>query len=231
MTEDKRSTQDRLLDAAEQLFADKGFDDVSIRDLAAAADVNVAAVNYHFQGKENLYHEVVRRRYSLQRDETLASLAAVLPRDGERPDLDSIIRAIVGQYLEGALVRAGGRQFMAVIAREMHSGHDNRHMMVFKEMIAPIFGAFSTAMLAARPNLRQEDANWIIASIVGQVHHFIMRRLKFDSLPADHEIRAFMVLAFPILAAPVEEFAASVTDHITRFSAAAIDGMRQEVTP
>ena len=57
MSEDKHETKQRLLDAAEVLFAEKGFDGVSIRELAAAADVNVAAVNYHFQGKQNLYRE------------------------------------------------------------------------------------------------------------------------------------------------------------------------------
>ena len=231
MTTDKLTTKDRLLDAAEELFAERGYDDVSIRDLAAAADVNLAAVNYHFQGKENLYHEVIRRRFSVQRDATLASLAKAAPADGSRPALDAIIRAMVGEYLDGALVRKGGARVMAAITREMHSNYDTRHMVFFREMIAPIFAAFSEAMLLARPNLTQEDANWLIASIVGQVHHFIMRRLKCSTMPADDETRAFMVRAFPVLAAPVEDYVAAITDHITRFSTAAIDGMHPEVTP
>ena len=231
MSDDKQTTKTRLLDAAEELFAERGFDDVSIRDLAATADVNVAAVNYHFQGKENLYHEVIRRRFSVQRDATLASLARAAPADGGRPELAAVIRAMVGDYLKGALVRKGGARVMAAITREMHTNYDTRHMLVFKEMIAPIFAAFSEAMLRARPDLAQADANWYIASIVGQVHHFIMRRLKCDSLPEDDETRAFMVHAFPVLAAPVEEYAAAITDHITRFSTAAIDGMHPEVTP
>ena len=231
MTNDKLTTKDRLLDAAEVLFVERGYDDVSIRDLAAAADVNVAAVNYHFQGKENLYHEVIRRRFSVQRDATLASLAEAAPADGSQPELDAIIRAMVGEYLEGALVRKGGARVMAAITREMHSNYDTRHMVFFREMIAPIFAAFSEAMLLARPNITQEDANWLIASIVGQVHHFIMRRLKCNTMPADDETRAFMVGAFPVLAAPVEDYVAAITDHITRFSTAAIDGMHPEVTP
>jgi AcrR family transcriptional regulator len=230
MTDDKHTTKERLLDAAERLFAESGFDEVSIRDLAAAADVNVAAVNYHFQGKENLYHEVIRRRFTVQRDATLASLAAVMPTAG-RPQVADVIRAIAGQYLRGALAQGGGARVMAAISREMHTNYDTRHMLVFKEMIAPIFAAFSAAMLQARPGLTQEDANWAIASIVGQVHHFIMRRLKFDSLPSDDDVRAFMQHAFPVLAAPMDDYVAHVTEHITRFSTAAIDGMHPEVTP
>ncbi|MCP4573861.1 MAG: TetR/AcrR family transcriptional regulator [bacterium] len=231
VTDDKQSTKTRLLDAAEKLFADNGFDEVSVRDLAAVADVNVAAVNYHFQGKENLFHEVIRRRFMGQKDTTLASLAEVMARAEERPELAAIIRAIVGSYLEGALVQDGGMRIMALITREMHSNYNTRHMVFFKEMIAPIFAAFSAAMLAARPSLRQEDVNWLIASVVGQIHHFIMRRVKCDSLDPADDTRSFMILAFPVLDAPMDEFVSAVTDHITRFSTAAVDGMHPEVTP
>ena len=56
------STRDRLLDEAEKLFAERGFHGVTIREVTAAAGVNLAAVNYHFGSKENLYREVFRSR-------------------------------------------------------------------------------------------------------------------------------------------------------------------------
>jgi len=230
VTEEKLQTKDRLLDAAEQLFANRGFEEVSIRDLAAQAGVNVAAVNYHFQGKDNLFLEVVRRRFCAQRDVTLASLQQALAASGERPRPDIIIRAIVGEYLRGALISTGNTSVMALITREMHTSNDTRHAVVFKEMIAPIFAAFHGAMLRARPNMTEDDANWAIASVIGQVHHFIMRRVKFDSL-ADDDTRAFMLRAFPVLAAPIDQYVEHTTAHIAQFSTAAIDGMHPEVTP
>ncbi len=229
MTDERHSTQDRLLDAAERLFAEKGFGEVSVRELAAAADVNVAAVNYHFQGKENLFHEVIRRRFIAQRDRTLASLAEAVAAGGDRPAVDAIIRAIVGPYLDGALA-TGGARVMALIAREMHASGDAHHAFMFRDMIAPVFGAFSAAMLRAKPHLQQEQVNWLIASVIGQVHHFIMRRLKYDGLPAEDEAREFMARAFPVLAAPLDEYITQTTDHITRFSAAAVQGLHPEVT-
>ncbi len=231
MTDDRQTTTDRLLDAAERLFAEKGFAEVSIRELAAAADVNLAAVNYHFQGKDNLFAEVIRRRFMAQRDRTLASLAAVTAADGERPPLDAIIAAIVGPYLHGALANEDGSRVMALIAREMHTAVGVHHAAIFKDMIAPVFAAFSASMLRARPGLRQEQVNWLIASVVGQIHHFIMRRLKHDSLPVDDPTRAFMAHAFPVLGESVEVYVERATDHITRFSTAAIDGLHPEVTP
>ena len=229
MTEDRLSTKDRLLDAAERLFAEKGFGEVSVRELAAAADVNVAAVNYHFQGKENLFQEVIRRRFAAQRDRTLASLADAVTAGGARPGVDPIIRAMVGSYLDGAL-NTGGARVMALIAREMHASGEAHHGFMFRDIIAPVFGAFSAALLQARPGLDREQVTWLIASVIGQIHHFIMRRLKFDGLAADDEAREFMARAFPVLAAPLDDYIARTTDHITRFSTAAVDGLYPEVT-
>ena len=61
MTRDTdRETRERLLDEAAYLFAERGFDHVTIRDICTKASANVAAVNYHFGGKSGLYDEVLR---------------------------------------------------------------------------------------------------------------------------------------------------------------------------
>jgi AcrR family transcriptional regulator len=221
---DERQAKERLLDAAEQLFASKGFADVSIRELAATADVNVAAVNYHFQGKENLFKEVIVRRFSAQRDRTLGGLQALLQQSAGRPQVSEVIQVWVREYLDGAL----SNSFLTMITREMHSGKSGDHVAFFKEMVAPIFAAISSALIAARPHLHQDDLNWIIASIVGQIHHFILRRITCEACGDHPETREFMFKAFPALALSQPEYVAQVANHITRFSTAAIDGLYPE---
>ncbi len=56
------NTKDRILDAAEELFAQHGFAGTSLRQVTSRADVNIAAVNYHFGSKENLVNEVFKHR-------------------------------------------------------------------------------------------------------------------------------------------------------------------------
>jgi len=216
--------KDRLLDAAEQLFASKGFAEVSVRELAAAADVNLAAVNYHFQGKENLFHEVIIRRFSAQRDRTLGGLQAVLQQSAGRPQVDEVIRVMVHEYLAGAM----SNSFLTLVIRDMHSGKSGTHIHFFKEMVQPVFKSFSQALMAARPNLGQEDVSWVIASIIGQIHHFIMRRIKCESCTEIPEIREIMHQAFPALALDRDQYIHQTTDRITRFSTAAIDGLYPE---
>ncbi len=53
-------TKEKILKVATQLFAAHGFAGTSVRELALEAEVNIAAINYHFQNKENLYREVLR---------------------------------------------------------------------------------------------------------------------------------------------------------------------------
>ena len=62
MTTTHFNTKDRILGAAEELFAQYGFAGTSLRQVTSRADVNIAAVNYHFGSKENLVNEVFRRR-------------------------------------------------------------------------------------------------------------------------------------------------------------------------
>src|SRR5688572_23319083 len=62
MTDAAAGTKTRILDVAEELFAEQGLDRVSIRDITEAAAVNLAAVNYHFGGKFELIAEVFQRR-------------------------------------------------------------------------------------------------------------------------------------------------------------------------
>ena len=229
LSEENTSTKDRLLDAAEELFAGKGYDDVSIRELAAAADEDVAAVNYHFQGKENLYHEVILRRFVDQRNSTLAALEKALAKADGKPSLDEVIGALVGEYLQGTLGHAKSGTFLSLITREMSGSNIHAHEAFFREMVAPVFLAFSRALAAAQPHLKQQDMNWVIASIVGQIHHFVLRWKKRQSLPESSEALQTMTRFFPALGLPVDQYIAQTTAHITRFSSAAIQTLYSEV--
>jgi AcrR family transcriptional regulator len=57
MVDEKESTKEKILNTAHKLFADHGFDGASIRDIATAAEVNVASINYYFNSKENLFQQ------------------------------------------------------------------------------------------------------------------------------------------------------------------------------
>ena len=124
------STKDRLLDAAEVLFARKGYEAVSIREIAGDADVNIAAVNYHFQGKANLYREVLRRRLAPKREKLLAALAEVEAADVSQPRLEMLIRAFVGTHLRDALANPYGIHGLHLMSREMSEPRHGARVLI-----------------------------------------------------------------------------------------------------
>ena len=228
----KPDTKDRLLDAAEELFLEKGFDQVSIRELAAAADVNLAAVNYHFQGKDNLYREVIKRRFTKQRDRILGELEKVRASSaGVRPPVSQVIRSLVFHHLSSALDDRRGGALLMRMQHELHSDSKDTGQLFLREMVAPVFRAYSAALLEACPGLGREQAAWVIASIVGQIHHFLMRweRSRILIAAGDDAVEV-MLEAFPALALPKDQYIEQVTEHITRFCAAAVEALYPEVT-
>ena len=96
-------TRGAILAAAERLYADRGFGDVTLRDIVAAANVNLAAVNYHFGSKDELIAELfVTRSLALNR-ERLRELRAAEEKGKERADVSEILRALIGPSLRGCL--------------------------------------------------------------------------------------------------------------------------------
>ena len=96
-------TRGAILAAAERLYADRGFGDVTLRDIVAEANVNLAAVNYHFGSKDELIAELfVTRSLALNR-ERLRELRAAEEKGKERADVSEILRALIGPSLRGCL--------------------------------------------------------------------------------------------------------------------------------
>ena len=96
-------TRTAILNAAERLYADRGFGDVTLRDIVAAANVNLAAVNYHFGSKDELIAELFVTRSLATNRERLNELKAAEEKGGGRAGIEAIFRALVGPTLRGCL--------------------------------------------------------------------------------------------------------------------------------
>src|SRR6185437_8949611 len=113
----QHETRTRILDAAEELFMQHGFEGTSMRLLTAKAGVNLAAVNYHFGSKDALVEAVFRRRLDPLNLARLAELEK-LEAQGGTPDPEGIIRAFLSPTLrlvEDA--KSGGRNFIRLLGR------------------------------------------------------------------------------------------------------------------
>jgi len=198
-------TRDRLLDAAEALFSARGFRATSVRDITAEAGCNLAAVNYHFGGKVNLYREMFHRRLGALREQRIASLRRALAAAGDRASLEMLLRAFTTAFLEPHLDESGGRRLMRLISRELLDPHLKPGTFQ-REMVEPVQKALTEAIRTVC-RLSARAARPCIHSIVAQLVHVVQMR----GLPgAPH--RAYQDdFAFP-----------EIVNHIVRFSAAGI---------
>jgi AcrR family transcriptional regulator len=119
MSEKSENSRTRLLDAAEVLFANKGFEKTTVRDITTAAHCNVASINYHFQNKDNLYKEVYVRRVRQLRQARFAAIDQVTSR-GREARLEELIGTYARSFLEPLVGTQSGQAVMMLMTREMN---------------------------------------------------------------------------------------------------------------
>lgn len=161
------STKERILAAAEVLFAQRGFDGASLRQLTATAGVNLAAVNYHFGSKDKLVEEVFRRRLDTLNAHRLAALAKVA---GEP---DTTLEDVLDAFIRPALALSGdgtGSLFMRVLARAF-AEHDDHLRQFMSENYGHVMRQFTAEFARLLPQLSREELYWRIDLVTGALTH------------------------------------------------------------
>ncbi|OJU18237.1 MAG: hypothetical protein BGN95_00545 [Sphingomonas sp. 66-10] len=158
------TTRERLLDAAEELVARFGFDAPSVRDIAAAANVRLAAISETFGGLDNLTSAIVERRSPTLAKARLEQLADA-QADGPA-SLEAVVAAFIKPLFARMEVSEKWRHFAQVSAQLGSSAQWDKRLGHFLEIEAP---AFLAAMRNAEPDLSQEQAAWCFAFLMGAV--------------------------------------------------------------
>ena len=155
----QHETRTRILDAAEELFMQHGFEGTSMRQLTARAGVNLAAVNYHFGSKDALIEAVFKRRLDPMNAERVAALDA-LEKDGPALTSVDIIRAFVVpslRLIEDA--KGGGRNFIRLLGRT-YTEPAKAVRALIGQMYAPTMERYKRALERALPQMPADELVW-----------------------------------------------------------------------
>jgi len=193
------TTPVQLVAAATEVFAAAGYRGATVRDICRQAGANVAAVNYHFGGKEGLYEEVLR--CGLRRALTL------FPPDGgvsAGATAEERLRGFIRSFLERMVATGPEASHGRLLMREMVDPTPALDAVVAQELRALMDRLAGMVREVLGANVGEEDVALGVASIVGQVVFY-------------HHCRAVIPVAFPALRGASTDLSL-LTEHIVRFS-------------
>jgi len=201
MAERHDDTRIRLLEAAGEVFAEKGFQAATVREICSRAGANVAAVNYHFGDKQRLYLEVMRYAHRGFAERPLVRWPPGTPPQEK-------LRAFIEQVLADMQEESGPSWKRRLMMREMADPTEAclAVMQAFiqprKELLREILGEILP------PDVPEGDRQLIAFSIVGQCLFHRVHWPVVKLMAGEEMFRSFDL--------------ARLTDHITRFSLAAL---------
>ncbi len=172
----KSSTKDRILEVSERLFATQGLEVTSLRQITREADVNLAAVNYHFGSKDGLIQAAFERRVgpiNTERlrllDEYEGQVSATEPLELERV-LDAFVRPVFSLTCNG---KPQDMLFLRLIGRT-YSDPCEQMRQVFLRHFAEVLIRYRIAFRRALPRLREPEVTWRIHFLVGILAHALL---------------------------------------------------------
>lgn len=204
------STRARLIAAASELFAERGFAATTARDIAKRARVNLAAAHYHFGSKKDLYLEVLRAQFA-DIARTLRERGGSLPRERldrlGRDELAELLRrriTVMLEYLIGPPPSLHG----GLMQREMVDPSQALPVIV-REFVGPMTDDMAAIVARLAPELAPDELRRCVLSIVGQGVFY----------------RFAMAVVLPVLGVDAYPpgYAAELADHVTDFSLGGID--------
>lgn len=181
MTIPESGSKRKLLDAAELLFAEKGFEAVSVRDITQYAKTNVAAVNYHFGSRDNLLTLVMMRYITPVTEERIVRLDELEKQWGKKAVpleevIDALVRPLVGQVKKSELAERLFYKLTGRICAEQGSGLPSQ----IEEQFRRTGERFSKAFAKSLPTVPMEELAWRIHFVIGGMIHMLTHQEIFS---------------------------------------------------
>ncbi|HOT50265.1 MAG TPA: CerR family C-terminal domain-containing protein [Candidatus Hydrogenedentes bacterium] len=173
--EGKDATRHRLLIAAGELFAQRGFDATSVRDIARKSKTNIAAVNYHYATKDNLYLAVVQYvadKMVARRDKALDGMDA---RTLDQSQAVGVLRELIEREAR-AYMSADLPEWYAQLLLRALLAKGPALEFLFARILHPDHVVLRQLLRAAAPRLTEQDATLWAYSITGQIVFYCLGR-------------------------------------------------------
>lgn len=181
------SRRQRILLAAESLFARHSYEGVSIRDIAKRARVNSALVGYHFGSKSKLYAAIFEARYAPLTVERMSGIRAALEQPDTGSKLEALVRALIEPYV-ALKDQPGGRSFATLLAREVADPLEAKRGIIAR-IADPTARRVMDGMRSVFPQASEADIGWAYLFTVGAATLTVADQGRIDRL-SNNQCRA-----------------------------------------
>lgn len=184
MANDTHPTRERILDAAEELFAQRGYEGVSVRKIMSKAEADVSLAYYHFKSKRDLFDQVMLRRVKHVNAIRLAALEAVEERyRDDQPSVEEIIAAFTQPILELlANDHEEWKYWFQLVAQINSSSEWGGELMT--RYFDPLVSRFMEALRRALPDCEEADLFWSYHFLSGALTLTLAETGRIDNLSA-----------------------------------------------
>jgi AcrR family transcriptional regulator len=177
-------TRKRVIEAAEKLFAMRGIEGVSVRDITQAAEVNLAAINYHFGTKYGLAAEVLKQCIDPINASRLDLLDQVEKEAGKKPPkLEAVLEAMIRPAVERGFDHQQDSETYLKLTGRCLSEPNTEIEQIVRAHFEKLIRRFDAAYLRALPGLDPEELFWRIKFMVGALHYSLLTCGKQKNLP------------------------------------------------
>lgn len=175
-------TKKRILDAAEALFAERGYYGTSIRDISAASKVQNAQTYHHFGSKEGLFRAVIERRADAHSAALRQSLDDLIAEVGEEGlTLENVFRAFITPIVERVVRRgAGWRNYVKLLGQVASQPEGVSFVAPFSEYYDEVQHRYFEHVLALCPHLSRKDGHWAFYFFQAAITHAIIETGMID---------------------------------------------------
>ncbi len=179
-TRNAELTKEKILNAAERLFSERGIDGVSMREIASGAGVQLALISYYFRTKEGLYRAVFHRRIDPISAERTSKLRALMVRKNPPPTVEEVLEALARPWVE-LRDKRGGLLYTRLIAREVGDPREASRGIV-RDLLDPIALEFIGALEKVLPNHPKSEIPWTYHFFIGGLLLVLLKQERIDRL-------------------------------------------------
>lgn len=214
-TRKEPKSKDKILDAAESLFAERGYYGVSTREITQLAGVPLALVSYHFGSKEEMFRSVIERRAQANGDSMRASLAKAIQDAGNTtPPIETVLRAFIEPFVHHAVFGGDGwRNYIRLLAQVANLPQSESVVTPVTKNYDNIVREFIEQAHKALPGMTRENLNWSFYFYQAAIVHILVGSGIIDR-QSNGECKSSDLL--------------TIVEKLTKFCAAGFIGMAQE---